>query len=965
MRPARLLVAAVTSALLAGIPALTAPTAVAQQSPDPSAAAEKDLRSRSTGRVTVRRDDRGVVHFVGTEPGKPAKRPEQVAAEASAAQKAAAHVKRYGALWALDHKGAAVRARRTQVGANGQSVVRFQQTVNGMPVFGGELAVALDKAGNLQSVSGETTPLAVRAGELRISAEQAQRTAVNLAARVHKAPAGALVAGAAEPYAYDAELLAPSAKDIVVPVWKLEVTGPAHVRHLVLVDRQNGAVALNYNQVHGALYRVVCDRKNVRDTTNPDGSPKLAACTSNFARVEGGAPNVEADVNAAYDYAGDTARYFDEQFNVDLTQLIGHDTGVGKRIRSTVRYCFPSSIDPQCPMLNAFWNGNGVYYSAGMAKADDIVAHELSHGVTEHTSNLAYWYQSGAINESMSDVFGELVDLNNVDAETEDPWKLGEGSPFGVVRDMANPTATQQPDRMQDPAGYYAGEDAEYFDNGGVHTNSGVGNKAAYLIARESDEGPVLFNGQTITGIGHVKAAEIYYKALQMLTSGADYQDLYSVLPQACDNLAAGGVDGIVANDCNLTVRKAVTATQMNLQPKSSDAAAPEAPTCTAGTKKDMFLDGFGSAANWAYTSGRWNVIDYYARSGKKSFYGHEYRASGQPRDSYARISKAFTVPSGAPAFLRFDHQYGLAYWPGDAQFPDREYYAGARLLYSTDGGKTWKTTSYMTWSNGPDKTITPYDANGNPQATYKAFGGDSHGYQSSRLDVSPLAGKSVIFRWHIKTDFEFYYDGWTLDDVNLYVCGGATPTSVYNLNTIGGVGRATVQWSAPVWPGQGGLTKYRVTVKRGDTTVKAYDVAAGATSTTVSGLSRGTTYRFHVQPFSAAGAGPSVSRGLIGTTVYSSLSPTTISSGQSVKFSGKVVRVDSGNGVKGLRIWLQGRRKGSTSWSYITSVTSGSGGAYSFIRKPTASWEYRAVYKSGYSTYMGATSNIRTVTVR
>lgn len=960
MRPARLVAAVLAGVVVAGIPALSGSSSAAPAEPDPSVAAERELRGESSGRVTVRRDGRGVVRFVGTEPGKPANRPAGVASAESAVEKAKAHVRRYEALWALDHRGSDVRAVGRRAASNGQSVVRFEQTVGGVPVFGAELSVAVDADGDLLSVNGETTPLAQRDGALRVSEADAQRIATGLAERVHKVPAAQLSADPAKAFVFDPVLLGPSTKSGLVPVWQVEVTGRAHVRHLVLVDRQTGAVALQYNQASHALYRVVCDRENVRDTADGNGEPTLEPCVRNFKRIEGQGPSGRADVDAAYTYAGDTAQYFKDDLNVDLTALIGHDTGAGKRIRSTVRYCFPQSYDPECPMANAFWNGDGVYYGEGMPQSDDVVAHELAHGVTEKTSNLAYWYQSGAINESMSDVFGELTDLTNADAEVEDPWKLGEGSPFGVVRDMANPNATNQPSHMQDHA-YYAGEDAEYFDNGGVHTNSGVGNKAAYLIARPSEEGPVVFNGQTITGIGYQKAKFVYYRAQQMLTSGADYLDLYNVLPQACLNLV--GTAGISTADCENTVRKAVIATKMNLQPKAS-AAAPEAKVCDSGTKKDIFLDGFGSTANWAYTSGLWSLIDYYAKSGTKSFYGREFRTGGQPLDSYARITKKFTIPSGVKTYLRFDHQYGFAYWPGDDASPTPEYYAGARVLYSTNGGSTWQSTSLMTWDNGPTKNITSYDANNNPKPAYRGFGGDSHGYQSSRLDLSSLAGKTVMLRWHVRSDPKYYYDGWTLDDVNVYACGGVTPSNASGLTPVGGVGQATVKWTAPVWPGEGGLTKYTVTVRRGDTLVKTVDVAPSATSTVITGLSRGVSYRFHVQPYAAGGPGPSTSRGLIGARVSSALTDSTIRSGQPAKLYGKVTRVDSGAGVSGLTVWLQGRKKGSTTWSDVTKVSSGSGGAYSFTRYPSATWEYRAVYKSGFTTYMGATSDARTVYV-
>ena len=123
-------------------------------------------------------------------------------------------------------------------------------------------------------------------------------------------------------------------------------------------------------------------------------------------------------------------------------------------------------------------------YGAGFASADDVVAHELAHGVIQRTAGLIYWFQSGALNESMADVLGELVDLaDGVGTDTpQSRWQLGEDLPpqaGGVTRDMSDPTLYGQPDHTASELYDFA---TDYLDNGGVHTNSGVPNKAAYLV---------------------------------------------------------------------------------------------------------------------------------------------------------------------------------------------------------------------------------------------------------------------------------------------------------------------------------------------------------------------------------------------------------------------------------------------------------------------------------------------------
>ena len=101
--------------------------------------------------------------------------------------------------------------------------------------------------------------------------------------------------------------------------------------------------------------------------------------------------------------------------------------------------CFPPSISArasaECPYQNAFWNGTQMVYGEDFSLADDVDAHELTHAVTEKSASLAYYMQSGALNESFSDIFGETVDLTN-GAGTDTAavrWQLGEDLP-GMAR---------------------------------------------------------------------------------------------------------------------------------------------------------------------------------------------------------------------------------------------------------------------------------------------------------------------------------------------------------------------------------------------------------------------------------------------------------------------------------------------------------------------------------------------------
>jgi hypothetical protein len=217
----------------------------------------------------------------------------------------------------------------------------------------------------------------------------------------------------------------------------------------------------------------------------------------------------------------------------------------------------------------------------------------MAHGLTQFESNLFYYMQSGAVNESLSDIWGELIDLSYTNGLDNDSstvrWKLGENLPIGAIRDMKDPTVFGDPDRMLS-ANYYCGT----ADNGGVHTNSGVGNKAAYLMV---DGGT--FNGYTVTGIGIDKTIKIFYEAqTNLLTSAADYQDLHDALNQACTNLT--GTVGITTANCD-QVRKAIAAVEMNFQPATC--TAPHAPLCNGVDFDSQFND---SATGWYVTNGVW-----------------------------------------------------------------------------------------------------------------------------------------------------------------------------------------------------------------------------------------------------------------------------------------------------------------------------------------------------------------------
>jgi len=529
-------------------------------------------------------------------------------------------------------------------------------------------------------------------------------------------------------------------------VWRMEVesTDLLPVRELVLVDAQRGYITLHFNQVEVAKYREVYD----------------TACTNSLpgtlVRSEGGGATGDADQDNAYDFAGDTYDFYWNEHGRDSID------GLGMPIISTVDY----DPDGGCDYQNAFWSGslNQMVYGTGFASADDVVAHELTHGVTDYESNLFYYMQSGAISEALSDIWGEFVDLSNGGADPPgDRWLMGEDLPIGAIRSMSNPTLYGDPDKMTSTY-YYCGE----ADNGGVHINSGVGNKAAYLMV---DGGS--FNGYTVTGMGISKTADLWYEVqTNLLTSGSDYADLYDCLQQAAINL------GYNAND-RQTVKDALDATEMNQQPTSCPAN--EAPVCDAGYPIDLWFDDLEAGdSNWVdgayYGSSYWYYAHGYATSGTYHLYGQDPPGDGSyGGDYYIAMNVNVALPAGSTPYLHFRHAYAFDY-------NETDMYDGGVVEYSTNGGATWYDAGSLFTHNGYDGPI----ASGylNPLQGRQAFVGMSNGYISSRLDLSSLAGQNVRFRFRIGIDYwpDYPYLGWIIDDVRIYTCDTTDPyTSGHN----------------------------------------------------------------------------------------------------------------------------------------------------------------------------------------
>jgi Zn-dependent metalloprotease len=244
-------------------------------------------------------------------------------------------------------------------------------------------------------------------------------------------------------------------------------------------------------------------------------------------RSEGEKPTGDPAVDEAYDALGAT---YDLYWTAFRRKSVDNR---GLRLDGSVH--FGESYD------NAFWDGTQMVFGDGDGElfqrftlSVDVIGHELTHGVTQHEAGLSYAGQSGALNESFSDVFGSLVKQRRLKQDAKDAdWLIGQGLftkqvRGAALRSMKAPgTAYDDPVLGKDPQpGHMKGYRELPYDNGGVHINSGIPNRAFYLAAI------------ALKGRAWEKAGEIWYRALcHRLKRDSNFSDAAKATAQAAAEL--------------------------------------------------------------------------------------------------------------------------------------------------------------------------------------------------------------------------------------------------------------------------------------------------------------------------------------------------------------------------------------------------------------------------------------------
>ncbi len=290
----------------------------------------------------------------------------------------------------------------------------------------------------------------------------------------------------------------------------------------------NGNVSFTADNASGPYrLRQTADGGGIQtfDLNNSTNYNSAVDVTSNSTNFTSNPTGVQAHFGAEKTYKYYSQKYGRNSYN-----------NTGGVIKSYVSY--------SSNYVNAFWDGTRMTYGDGDGTnygplvSLDICGHEITHGVTEYSANLVYSYQSGALNESFSDIFGESIEKF---ASGTNDWLMGDdigaGGSGGALRSMSNPNAYGDPDTYLG-TNWYSGSG----DSGGVHTNSGVQNFWYYVLSvgksGTNDKG----DSYNVTGIGMDKAGAIAYRNLTVyLNSNSQYSDARNGAIQAAIDLYGAG----------------------------------------------------------------------------------------------------------------------------------------------------------------------------------------------------------------------------------------------------------------------------------------------------------------------------------------------------------------------------------------------------------------------------------------
>jgi Zn-dependent metalloprotease len=667
----------------------------------------------------------------------------------------------------------------------------LKQYYKGIPVYDSELRFHFNKNEQLNSINGNIIPEINLNTIPKLNKTKANTIALNLVKGQNLNKSGAPLKIITNTLYIYPKGLAQGKITSKHLAYRIEVRNNLDVREYLFIDAHTGKLIEQFTGMAQALHREVYEV----DLTNR-------------RYLEGGSTFfLTQDQKNEVETAGHTYYFFNNAFGID-----SYDNAGAKMI--TIN----NNPDINCP--NATWNGVTTNYCTGIA-SDDVVAHEWGHAYTEYTCNLVYAYEPGALNESLSDIWGETIDLlNNYQDEGENlslrtgclssfRWQIGEDASLfgGSIRDMWDPNCKgSDPGKVSD-VNYFC--DVNYDDNGGVHSNSGITNHAYALMV---DGGT--YNGQTITGIGFVKAAHIIWRAQsQYLTQTSGYAEFADAVETACSDLIGINLQGlsttatpaglsgqiISASDYN-QVLKTLIAVELRTPvdcPYTTILASSD-PICEASTSNPIFHEDWeaGITGGWTVTQvpenpGTWESRDWaitttlpQQRAGQGIYAPNPVNGDCDTdlQNGIIRLeSPSITMPNYVTGDFELAFNHNVA---------TESEYDGGNIKYSTDNGATWTLIPSTAFSANAYNLTLNNSNNDNPMKGEDAFSGTDEGSFSgsvwgqsvinlTMLGITP--NSQLKLRWEFGSDGCNGADGWYLDEIVIYNCTEALSSNNFN----------------------------------------------------------------------------------------------------------------------------------------------------------------------------------------
>lgn len=419
------------------------------------------------------------------------------------------------------------------------SHISLYQKYNDIPVYGVSLKLTLDKEQRLKSIIGKWIPGVNIPTRPRLNQNQVMNKLITYLRDQYQGPAHLPENIRLEPDKFQLVIFNPG-------IYRDSLMSNYLAYHVVLktriffIDAQTGEILYTYSNIQDAKNR---ETYNSNDCSNLPGDLKM----NESGPVSGVTPDTET-LNA-HNFAGLTYDYYwnvhgrDSYDNGGAKLVQSVHPGLPLDLLSIILCCVFNLCDCECVEANAAWvpSLNQIVYGDGGTLSDgrtiaplcnalDVVAHELTHAVTQYSFfntdgepvGLDYSAQSGALNESFSDFFAAMID--------RDDWLMAEDlfSDGSALRNLADPTINGQPDHMDN-----------YVSGGDVHENCGIPNKVWYLM---TEGGIHPHSSIAVTGIGKEAAEKILYRTLtgNKMTQTATFLEAREAALESCEELYPG-----------------------------------------------------------------------------------------------------------------------------------------------------------------------------------------------------------------------------------------------------------------------------------------------------------------------------------------------------------------------------------------------------------------------------------------